>query len=120
MKGERFVRYNWTEDGVPEMCRQTEGDVSEDCVCYHCDQLIPSEQKAVFLTSMEDGEMYVLHPECAKSSCIDVGPRQKLKDALLEVAKRELERYQEELKEEAAHEFSEAFEQKVKDLIEGV
>lgn len=41
----------------------------------------------------------------------------KLKEALLEVAKRELERYQEELKEEPEHEFSEGFERKMDELI---
>lgn len=41
----------------------------------------------------------------------------KLKGALLEVAKRELERYQEELKEEPEHEFSEGFERKMDELI---
>ena len=120
MKDERLVRYNWTEDGVPEMCQQTEGDVSEDCACYHCDQLIPSGQKAVYLTSMEDGEMYVLHPECAKRSCSFVGPKQKLKAALQEAVALEDARLEVELKGVPAHEFSEEFEQKMEDLIEGV
>lgn len=64
----KMCRYYWTEDGVPELCEMQEYTLTEEDRCYHCDQELPEEKKVIGLLA-EDGDEYVLCPECAAKSC---------------------------------------------------
>ena len=66
---ETMVSYSWSEDGLIELCRQMEDTLMEDTVCDYCDQPMKAGEQAVFLLSMEDGDEYTLHPECARRGC---------------------------------------------------
>lgn len=64
-----MVHYSWSEDGEIELCEQLEDILTEDTVCDYCDNHIKAGEKAVLLFSVEDGDEYTIHPECAKKAC---------------------------------------------------
>lgn len=62
------VWYQWSEDGVVELCEK-ETIVSEGTVsCYHCNCVIPKNETAVKLVS-GDSDVYILHSVCADLAC---------------------------------------------------
>lgn len=64
----KMCRYYWTEDGIPELCERQEYTLTEEDRCYHCDRELPEGEKVIRLLA-EDGDEYVLCPECAKKAC---------------------------------------------------
>ena len=65
----RFVDYQWSQDGVIERCELMEDTLKEEMPCYHCDRKMEAGEKVAFLFPIENDEEYALHPECAKKAC---------------------------------------------------
>lgn len=65
---EKKCLYYWTEDGIPELCERQEYTLTEEEWCYHCDRKLPEGERVIGLLA-EDGDEYVLCPECAKKAC---------------------------------------------------
>lgn len=65
---DRKTRYQWSEDGVVEYCNREDLVAERDIECYHCLGLIRTGDECVKLTS-SDGDIYILHPDCAKKGC---------------------------------------------------
>lgn len=63
-----MVRYQWTEDGIPELCEMMEDTLPEEDVCYHCDRKLLEGEK-VFVLISTDGDEYTICPECEKKAC---------------------------------------------------
>lgn len=63
--------YTWTEDGEMEPVLVASITVHEDALCYHCNKQIPAGSAAVKLLA-DDGDIYILHESCTKSSLSDI------------------------------------------------
>ena len=61
------VRYQWSEDGPVETVKKEDILLTEETPCYHCGTPIATGE-AVELTAA-DGNVYILHPQCAEKSC---------------------------------------------------
>ena len=62
------VSYWWSEDGDPEVCERTEGVLEEATECYHCLAKLQEGESVSKLTSLEDGEEYIMCVACADKS----------------------------------------------------
>jgi hypothetical protein len=56
--------YQWTHDGEPEECSIKESISSTSDQCYHCDRIFTEGEKVFILTSVEDGDIYLLCDKC--------------------------------------------------------
>lgn len=61
------VKYYWTHDGSGEVCEYEKVTAPEGMRCYHCGNPILSGYECVKLQAL-DGDVYFLHPACAKDS----------------------------------------------------
>lgn len=62
------VVYQWTEDGVPEVGNLEQIVTEKEMECYHCGCKIPADTPVAKVHS-EDGDVYLMHWECAKKGC---------------------------------------------------
>lgn len=62
-----MARYFWSEDGIPETVTVKEVTLHTPARCCHCDAEIPAGTKVLQLTTT-DGDIYLIHPACAKDS----------------------------------------------------
>lgn len=62
------VKYWWTEDGAPEMCKRVEYVLKESTECYHCNAKLSKGAMVAVLTSVEDGDKYVMCTACADNN----------------------------------------------------
>ena len=61
-----LVRYWWTCDGEGELCRAERVATPTGATCYHCGApFTKDDAEAIKLTSVADGEAYLLHKRCA-------------------------------------------------------
>ena len=60
------VLYWWTEDGEAEQCEMTKEILTSSVECYHCGKMSYTDEDGYRLTSLEDGEEYVLCGGCAE------------------------------------------------------
>lgn len=65
------VRYQWSEDGIAEICDKANDIILEEQECYHCGTVIPKGSNVVRLKA-HDGDVYILHADCYRKSCQDV------------------------------------------------
>jgi len=62
-----MAKYWWTEDGDPETVTVETVKTDKETLCYHCSAPIEAGADVVKLTA-SDGDIYILHPECAKKA----------------------------------------------------
>ena len=60
------LKYQWTEDGVPELGEASELVLQIDTECYHCGNNIPAGKKVLQIKTSD--QIYYLHPKCFKKS----------------------------------------------------
>ena len=61
------AKYYWTHDSTGEVCEYEKVKASENVTCYHCERSLVAGHECVKLKAA-DGDVYWLHPECAKDS----------------------------------------------------
>lgn len=65
------ARYQWSADGIAELCECENVVAPEDVPCYHCNNPIPNGSACMRLTA-PDGDRYLLHDECFFRNAIPV------------------------------------------------
>ena len=64
----KMIRYQWTEDGVIEICKMEEGVLLEEKRCYHCNRKMEKGEKVMVLFP-QDGDEYTLCLNCVEKAC---------------------------------------------------
>ncbi len=67
----RKARYQWSADGISELCDFESTVISEDMQCSHCNNPILNGSTCMKLIA-PDGDTYLLHDECFHQNTIPV------------------------------------------------